>query len=182
MNRRNFIGASSAAALAGALGGAAPAAPEAMPEPQAALPSTPARRPNIILFMPDEVRADSFGCYGNPIAKTPNLDRLAAQGARFANCHVQYPVCGASRCSLLTGWPTSVRGHRSLYYFLRPEEPNLFRYLRRAGYDVFWYGKNDALAQQTFDDSVTEWYDTPPAAAGAGVVQGKRPQGPTTML
>lgn len=170
MNRRNFIGASGAAALAGALGSAAPAA---MPEPQAALPTTPARRPNIILFMPDEVRADSFGCYGNPVAKTPNLDRLAAQGARFANCHVQYPVCGASRCSLLTGWPTSVRGHRSLYYFLRPEEPNLFRELRRAGYDVFWYGKNDALAAQSFDASVTEWA-TPgvprPAGRAAGVV------------
>ena len=89
-----------------------------------------------------------------------NFDRLAREGARFANCHVQFPVCGASRCSLLTGWPTSVRGHRSLYHFLRPEEPNLFRYLRRAGYDVFWYGKNDALAPQSFYDSVTEWRDT----------------------
>jgi choline-sulfatase len=139
-------------------------------------------RPNLILFFPDEMRADAVGCYGNPVVKTPNLDRLAREGTRFENCHVQYPVCGASRCSLLTGWPASVRGHRSLYYFLRPEEPNLFRYLRRAGYDVFWYGKNDALAPQSFYDSVTEWYDVPPAAAGAGVVQGQRPRGPTTML
>lgn len=116
-------------------------------------------RPNLILFFPDEMRADALGCYGNPVCKTPNLDRLALEGARFENCHVQYPVCGASRCSLLTGWPVSVRGHRSLYYFLRPDEPNLFRYLRQAGYDVFWYGKNDALAQASFPDSVTEWSD-----------------------
>jgi choline-sulfatase len=60
----------------------------------------------------------------------------------------------------LTGWPTSVRGHRSLQYFLRPDEPNLFRYLRRAGYDVFWYGKNDALAGASFYDSVTHWQDS----------------------
>ena len=118
------------------------------------------KRPNLVLFMPDEMRADSLACFGNPVTKTPNFDRLAKEGTRFANCHVQFPVCGASRCSLLTGWPTSVRGHRSLYYFLRPEEPNLFRYLRQAGYDVFWYGKNDALAAQSFYDSVTEWEDT----------------------
>ncbi len=107
--------------------------------------------------MPDELRADALSCYGNPVCRTPNLDRLAVSGTRFANCHVQYPVCGASRCSLLTGWPASVRGHRSLYYFLRPEEPNLFRYLKQNGYDVFWYGKNDALASESFASSVTEW-------------------------
>ena len=122
-------------------------------------PSSIAKRPNIILFFPDELRADSLACYGNPVTKTPNFDRLASEGTRFSNCHVQYPVCGASRCSLLTGWPTSVRGHRSLYYFLRPDEPNLFRYLRRADYDVFWFGKNDALAAQSFADSVTRWVD-----------------------
>lgn len=117
------------------------------------------RRPNLVLFMPDELRADALSSFGNPVCHTPNLDRLASQGTRFSNCFVQYPVCGASRCSLLTGWPTSVRGHRSLYYFLRPDEPNLFRYLKQNGYDVFWYGKNDALAAQSFYESVTEWDD-----------------------
>jgi choline-sulfatase len=117
-------------------------------------------RPNIIFFMPDELRADSLACYGNRLVRTPNYDRLAAGGTRFSNCHVQFPVCGASRCSMLTGWPTSVRGHRSLQYFLRPEEPNLFRYMKDSGYDVFWYGKNDALAAETFYGSVTEWSET----------------------
>lgn len=115
------------------------------------------RRPNLVLFMPDELRADALACYGNPLVKTPNFDKLAAQGTRFEQCHVSYPICGASRCSLLTGWPTSVRGHRSQQYFLRPEEPNLFRYLRQGGYDVFWFGKNDALAAASFEDSVTVW-------------------------
>jgi choline-sulfatase len=115
--------------------------------------------PNIIIFMPDEMRADSLACYGNPASRTPNFDRLAGEGARFAECHVQFPVCGASRCSMMTGWPASVRGHRSLSYFLRPDEPNLFRYLKGAGYDVFWFGKNDLLAAQSFPDSVTRWTD-----------------------
>jgi len=136
-------------------------------------------RPNLILFFPDEMRADALACYGNPVVKTPNFDRLAREGARFENCHVQYPVCGASRCSLLTGWPTSVRGHRTLTYFLRPHEPNMFRYLREAGYDVFWFGKNDALASATFKDSVTEWAQ---ANQIADILAQDTPDGPFTML
>ncbi|HEX3918531.1 MAG TPA: sulfatase-like hydrolase/transferase, partial [Caulobacteraceae bacterium] len=142
-------------------------------------------RPNLILFMPDELRADALGCYGNPVTATPHFDRLAAEGTRFAQCHVQFPVCGASRCSLLTGWPAHVRGHRSLYYFLRPEEPNLFRDLRRAGYDVYWFGKNDALAAASFADSVTEWRDRAPPLTGAALAElmgGGVTPGATTML
>jgi arylsulfatase A-like enzyme len=144
------------------------------------VPAAAARRPNIILFVPDELRADALGCYGNPVIHTPNFDRCARSGTRFESCHVQFPVCGASRCSLMTGWPTSVRGHRSLYYFLKPDEPNLFRYLRRAGYDVFLFGKNDVLAPETLADSVTEWRNPRAPAAEFAVVE--QPQSPTTML
>lgn len=158
-SRREFLGSSGAAVAAGVtpavLGATTNAANSE--DTKGSSSGRAVRQPNLILFMPDEMRADALACYGNPVTKTPNFDRLARQGTRFANCHVQFPVCGASRCSLLTGWPTSVRGHRSLSYFLRPEEPNLFRYLRQAGYDVFWYGKNDALAAQSFYDSVTMW-------------------------
>ena len=139
-------------------------------------------RPNLILYLTDEMRADALACYGNPVVKSPNFDALARQGTRFENCHVQFTVCGASRCSLLTGWPTSVHGHRSLYYFLKPDEPNLFRYLKDAGYDVFWLGKNDALAQETFPDSVTDWFDVP----GGDLYGQSRPpapgSGPSTLL
>ncbi|MBS1814732.1 MAG: sulfatase-like hydrolase/transferase [Acidobacteria bacterium] len=130
---------------------------------------------NIVIFMPDSMRADALACYGNPITKTPNFDRLAREGTRFANCHVQFPVCAASRCSMLTGWPTSVRGHRSLFYLLRPEEPNLFRYLKKSGYDVFWFGKNDALAPETFPDSVTEWGEGTPGKTRPPVVKDLTP-------
>lgn len=164
INRRDFLGLSGATMVTGMVAGTAPSPLQGstLATEASGLTGTSSnlrKRPNIVLFMPDEMRADSIACYGNPITKTPNIDALARQGARFSNCHVQFPVCGASRCSLLTGWPTSVRGHRSLYYFLRPEEPNLFRYLRQAGYDVYWFGKNDALAAQSFYESVTEWQD-----------------------
>ena len=109
---------------------------------------------NFIYFMPDELRAESVGCYGHPLAPTPNLDALAAQGTRFDQCHVQHSVCTPSRCSLMTGWYPHVRGHRTLWHMLRPDEPNLLRDLRGAGYQVHWYGKNDLLAQASFADSV----------------------------
>ncbi len=161
LSRRGLLGAAGLGAAGAALNAAQTAPPSRGPA---------VRRPNLVLFMPDELRADALACYGNPVCRTPNMDRLAATGVRFSNTHVQYPVCGASRCSLLTGWPVSVRGHRSLYYFLRRDEPNLFRYLKQGGYDVFWYGKNDALASESFYDSATEWnyygLETPAARGG----------------
>ena len=171
LTRRGFLGSSGAAMLAGLASQVAgqtgvgeAASTQISPKSQ-----RKQAQPNLILFMPDELRADALACYGNPLTHTPNFDKLAQEGTRFANCHVQFPVCGASRCSLLTGWPTSVRGHRSLFYFLRPNEPNMFRYLRQAGYDVFWYGKNDALAAESFYQSVTMWnYPEPAPVRAAG--------------
>ncbi len=86
---------------------------------------------NFIVFNLDELRAQSVGCYGNPIARTPNMDRLASQGTRFDQCHVQHTVCTPSRCSFITGWYPHVRGrgHRTLWNMLRPDEPNLLKYL-----------------------------------------------------
>jgi len=89
---------------------------------------------NIIFFNPDELRAESVGCYGHPNAPTPRLDRLAAEGTRFDQCHAQHPVCSPSRCSFMTGWYPHVRGHRTLWHLLRPDEPTLLKYLKEAGY------------------------------------------------
>jgi choline-sulfatase len=111
---------------------------------------------NVLFFIPDELRAESVGCYGHPLAPTPNIDRLAAEGTRFEQCHVQHTVCSPSRCSFMTGWYPHVRGHRTLWHLLRPEEPNLLRYLKQAGYHVRWHGKNDLLAVACFAESVSE--------------------------
>jgi len=111
---------------------------------------------NFVIFMPDEWRAECAGSYGHPAARTPHLDRFAAEAARFDQCYIQHPVCGPSRCSMFTGWYPHTAGHRTLWHLLRPHEPNLFRYLIDAGYDVRWYGKNDLLAAESFAASVTE--------------------------
>jgi len=175
--RRELLGASASWALALSLKPSGMASAESTA--QNARPGGRGR-PNIVLFVPDELRADALACYGNPVVRTPHFDRLAKMGTRFESCHVQFPVCGASRCSLATGWPTSVRGHRSLYYFLKPNEPNLFRYLRQAGYDVFLFGKNDVLAPETLADSVTEWRNPRNPAAEFAAID--KPQFPNTML
>ncbi len=140
-----------------------------------------ASRPNLILFFVDECRADALSSYGNPVCKTPNFDLLAAQGTRFSDCHVQFPVCGASRCSLLTGLPTADTGHRSLYYFLRRNEPNMFRYLKDGGYDTYWFGKNDALAPESYPLSLTEWKDLGYSALPSGGLR-IDPSAANTML
>ena len=49
-------------------------------------------KPNFIFFQPDEMRAESVGCYGHPIVKTPNMDAFAKQSTRFNQAHVSYTV------------------------------------------------------------------------------------------
>lgn len=111
---------------------------------------------NFILFNPDELRAESVGCYGHPLVRTPNLDALAASGTRFDQCHVQHPVCTPSRCSFMTGWYPHVRGHRTLGHPLQQGEPNLLHYLRSAGYDVRMGGKNDLFSPEALRESVDD--------------------------
>lgn len=126
---------------------------------------------NLILFNPDELRAESIGCYGHPLAPTPNIDRFASQGVRFDQCHAQHPVCTPSRCSFMTGWYPHVRGHRTLWNPLRADEPNLMRSLREAGYEMVWGGKNDTLSPEAFAASVDDFRlgdrsGRPPAGPG----------------
>lgn len=112
-------------------------------------------KPNFIFFQPDEMRAESLGCYGHPVAKTPNFDEFAREGTRFDQAHVSYTVCSQSRVSFMTGWPTHVRGHRTLWSLLHDWEPNLLKYFKSEGYSVKWWGKNDLLAPDAFNRSVT---------------------------
>ncbi len=129
---------------------------------------------NFIFFNPDEMRAESAGCYGHPLVKTPHLDRLAAEGTRFNQAHVTHTVCSPSRCSALTGWHPHVRGHRSLWHLLHPEEPNLFAYLHEAGYHILWAGKNDAFAPETLEKYIDD-YGSAPGNRGAGAFQNPFP-------
>jgi arylsulfatase A-like enzyme len=113
------------------------------------------RRPNIVLFMADQLRADALGCMGNGAVETPHLDRLAAEGIGLPNTFVQHTVCTPSRCSIFSGLYPHTRGYRSLYYLLHREEPNLFKTLKLAGYHVEMIGKNDLFTAESFADSVS---------------------------
>src|ERR1700733_1804779 len=68
------------------------------------------RQPNILYIMTDDHAAGVMGCAGNRIIKTPNLDRLAAEGVRFRNCFCTNSLCAPSRASCLTGTYSHVNG------------------------------------------------------------------------
>src|SRR5262245_30566085 len=65
----------------------------------------PARdgRPNIVFILADDLGRGDLGCYGQARIRTPNLDRMAAEGMRFTRFYAGSPVCAPSRCTLMTG-------------------------------------------------------------------------------
>lgn len=129
-------------------------------------------RPNFVVFVPDQLRADAVGAFGNPHVSTPHLDELAARGTRFTNAYVQHPVCSPSRASFLTGWYPHTAGHRTLTHLLQPHEPNLLRILRDTGYHVTWLGaRGDTFAPGVTETSAHEYgFTTPPTLGWRGTV------------
>jgi arylsulfatase A-like enzyme len=111
-------------------------------------------RPHLLIFNPDQWRGDVLGHLGNSGAVTPNLDAMVTTDAvSFANAFCQNPVCTPSRCSFMTGWYPHVRGHRTMFHMLQPDEPMLLRELKELGYFVWWGGKNDVIpAQNGYED------------------------------
>lgn len=99
-------------------------------------------KPNILLIMTDQLRADAIGCYGADWIDTPNLDRLARQGTRFTNCTVNNPICTPSRASIMTGQEIPGHGVYRLHDVL-PEQGVLFpaRLRDDAGYRTALFGK-----------------------------------------
>ncbi len=110
-------------------------------------------KPNIIVVIPEQWRGDMVGCVGHPVVQTPHLDSLADEGVYFSQAFTTNPICTPSRCSLFTGWYPHTRGHRTQRYLLQPEEPNLLKYLRQAGYRVGYFGKNDLLSEDALTES-----------------------------
>jgi arylsulfatase A-like enzyme len=117
--------------------------------------STAPRLPHLIIFNPDQWRSDVLGHMGNPAARTPVLDQLAAtEAVSFRNAFCQNPVCTPSLSSFMSGWYPHVRGHRTMHHMLRIQhgEPVLLELLRQHGYHVFWGGKNDLVpGQHSYD-------------------------------
>ena len=101
---------------------------------------------NILFIMYDQLRFDYLSCAGHPHLKTPNFDRVAAQGVRFTNTYVQSPICGASRMSFYTGRYTSSHGAQWNGFPLRVGEMTMGDHLRNEGMDCWLIGKTHMKA------------------------------------
>ncbi|KAL1644722.1 hypothetical protein SLS58_004183 [Diplodia intermedia] len=108
--------------------------------------------------MPDQLRYDSVGIFGNDLVNTPNIDAFAREGTRFTNTYTQASVCSQSRCSIFTGQYPHVSGHRTLENLLKPWEPNIFRSMKEAGYHVAYLSpRGDFYAANATELSVNEY-------------------------
>ncbi len=115
------------------------------------------RRPHLLIFNPDQMRADALHHLGNKASVTPNMDQLAKwEGVSFRNAYCQNPVCTPSRCSFMSGWYPHVRGHRTMHHLMRPDEPVLLKQLKDEGYYVWMNQRNDLIPAQ--DDNYAEPY------------------------
>jgi arylsulfatase A-like enzyme len=100
------------------------------------------KRPNFLLFITDQHRADHLGCYGNTEVRTPHIDALAAQGCRFDQFHVATPICQPNRASLMTGRLPSVHGLQMNGRELSLGERTFVETLRESGYQTALIGKS----------------------------------------
>lgn len=112
-------------------------------------------KPNIILFVADDHGIDALGCYGNPIIKTPNLDKLAANGTRFTNAYCTSASCAASRSVILTGkfgHATGSYGHVHDYHHFSTYDTikSLPVLLEQAGYATARIGKYHVAPESVY--------------------------------
>lgn len=119
----------------------------------AALPGARSAPPNIVFFFIDDMGYADPSCFGNPAMKTPNIDRLAAEGIRLTNFYVNSPICSASRVALTTGrYQQRYRIHsyfasrkanrdRRMPDWLDPSVTTLAKILKAKGYRTAHFGK-----------------------------------------
>lgn len=117
--------------------------------------------PNVLFIVVDDLNP-SLGCYGNPVVKTPNIDRLAARGTRFERAVCQYPLCNPSRVSFLSGRRPETSGVYVLTIPARTALPDVVmlpQFFRQQGYFSAGAGKvfhnargSDAASWDFYDD------------------------------
>ena len=101
----------------------------------------PPPRPHIVVILTDDQRWDAMSCAGNTVLRTPNIDRLAAEGARFANAFVTTSLCSPSRASLLSGLYARRHGVQNNFTEYPNDLPSYPRRLKESGYETAYIGK-----------------------------------------
>ncbi|MRR16322.1 MAG: DUF4976 domain-containing protein [Deltaproteobacteria bacterium] len=130
LTRRNVIMMAGAATLAGMMGPLAPAGLYAGD-----------KKPNILFILTDDHRYDAFSCMGHPVVKTPNLDRIANEGANFRNAFVTTSLCSPSRASFLTGQYAHTHGVVTNHTMWNDRNVTFMELIKKAGYETAFIGK-----------------------------------------
>lgn len=109
----------------------------------AAAPAVAAKRPNVVVMMTDDQRADFLSLAGHPFLKTPNIDRIGKEGAHFKNAFVTNALCAPSRATLMTGLYSHANGVLdNMGTKLNPQAVWMPDILRANGYEVAFVGKS----------------------------------------
>jgi len=123
LSRRQFLGTAAAGASTAIIGCRKP------------------RKPNVVFILTDDQRWDCLSCAGHPFLKTPNMDRIANEGVRFANAFCTDSLCSPSRASFLSGFYAHKHGIRNNFTEYSDGLPSYPKVLHAAGYNTAYLGK-----------------------------------------